>query len=138
MHRINYWAVVVSAIVMWLVEACWYTIFGNQGIAASGWSAAQVQAVKDKHDPLPYVIALICALIMAYVLVWCIEVSGRTTAWGGLKVGIATWVGFVATTWLTEYSFEMKTTEIYFINTGYALIGLAIMGLILGGWRRRA
>jgi hypothetical protein len=55
----------------------------------------------------------------------------------GATIAAALWLGFVFTTWATEYAFEARSIQILAINTGYSLIGMLLMGLVLGGWKSK-
>jgi hypothetical protein len=54
-----------------------------------------------------------------------------------MRVAFYAWGGFVATTFLTEYVFELRSVTIWLITAGYPLIGMLIMGAILGTWRKK-
>jgi hypothetical protein len=43
----------------------------------------------------------------------------------------------VATTFLTEYVFEMKHWGAWAVNAGYPLVGMLLMGAILGAWQTK-
>ena len=55
----------------------------------------------------------------------------------GTLLGIFLWAAFVLTTTLTAQLFEGRSLELWAINYGYDLAGMAIAGAILGGWRRK-
>jgi hypothetical protein len=84
---------------------------------------------------LGYVVALIMAAILATTISWIIQATGPQTAARGAKMAAGLWFGFVFTTWATEYAFEVRGIPILAINTGYPLVGMLIMGLVIGGWK---
>ncbi len=49
----------------------------------------------------------------------------------GALAGVITWLGFVATTRASAVLFEKRPLGLYWINAGYDLISLALMGTIL-------
>jgi hypothetical protein len=63
--------------------------------------------------------------------------TGKQTIIRGVIIAIAAWVGFILTTWSTEYAFEGRGMSILVINTGASLIGMVIMGAILGAWKTK-
>jgi hypothetical protein len=56
----------------------------------------------------------------------------------GTLLGIFLWAAFVLTTTLTSQLFEGRSLELWAINYGYDLAGMAIAGAILGGWRKKS
>jgi hypothetical protein len=47
------------------------------------------------------------------------------------------WLGFVVTTYATEYIFEVRPLSLFAINTGFWLLGMILMGAIVGGWKKK-
>jgi hypothetical protein len=77
------------------------------------------------------------AAILATAISWIIQATGPQTAARGAKIAAALWLGFVFTTWATEYAFEARGISILAINTGYPLVGMLIVGLVVGGWKAK-
>lgn len=82
-----------------------------------------------------YVISFLTALVMAYVLahfIWY-AAPGSATLTIGLKTGIWAWLGFVATSGMSSYLFnsDKKPWELYLLETGYYLVLLLGMSVIL-------
>jgi len=135
--RINYLAVVVAAVVYWLLGALWYgVLFAKQWMALMGIS--KEQAEQQGQSAIPYVVAFLCGLVIAYVLALVCNASGATTAGKGASTGVLMWLGFVGTTTLTTYQFDGRPIALWAINYGYALIGFLITGAILAIWRKKA
>jgi hypothetical protein len=74
---------------------------------------------------------------MAAAISCVTQLTGPQTALRGMRAGALLWLGFVVTTWATEYAFEVRTYKIFAINTGFWLFGMVIMGAIVGGWKKR-
>jgi len=49
---------------------------------------------------------------------------------------VALWLGLIASTFATEYVFEARSLQIFVVNTGYPLVGILLMGIILGAWKK--
>jgi hypothetical protein len=56
----------------------------------------------------------------------------------GIKAGFGLWLGFVLTTWATEYIFEVRPFSLLAVNTGFWLAGMMLMGAIVGAWKAKA
>jgi len=133
--RINYWAIVVAALAYFFLGGVWYTLLTEQWLRALGTTKEEIMARAGGSDsPVPYITSFLCNLLVAYVLWWVINATGRSSAMRGMHIGLLMWLGFVATTLLTEYSFEVRPHSLFAINAGYPLIGMVIMGAILGAW----
>jgi hypothetical protein len=73
---------------------------------------------------------------MAYALGWLILATGTQSVSRGVQMALLMWVGFVASTFATEYAFEARSLSFFAINTGYPLLGMMIMGVVLGAWKK--
>ncbi|HEV3218690.1 MAG TPA: DUF1761 domain-containing protein [Candidatus Acidoferrales bacterium] len=133
----NLFAVVAAAVAHWLLGAGWFSLLKNQWLAGLGKTNEQMMAASAGMPGwLPHVVTLVANLVMAYVLGWLIVGTGPQNVMRGLQVAAIVWAGFVASTWATEYAFEAKSVQIFAINAGYPLVGLLIMGVVLGAWKK--
>jgi len=133
--KINILAVVVGAVLYWLLGAAWFTVLKEPWLAGIGKTMEQLQ--RDGANPaIAYTVAFICNLIMAYVLGWVLVSTGEQTALRGIMIGALMWAGLVATSFGTAYVFEGRSLQIFAISAGYPLAGLLIMGAIVGAWKR--
>jgi hypothetical protein len=64
--------------------------------------------------------------------------TGEQTALRGIKVAVMLWFGFVLTTWVTEYVYEVRPLSLLAINAGFWLLGMTVMGAIVGSWKKKA
>ncbi len=135
--RVNWFAIIFSAIASFVFEAVWFTIFLKQWLAGIGRTREWLMSPAGYAPGLQYCTVLACSSIVAVVLTVLIQMTGPQTAWRGVKIGALIWLGFVATSWAKEYVFEVRTLQIYLINTIYTLIDLTLIGLIVGGWKPR-
>jgi hypothetical protein len=133
--RHNPAAIAVATLLYFFLGAAWFTTFMNPWLAGIGRTMAELKA--SGLPWISYAVALIMAAILATVISWVIQATGPQTATRGAKIAVALWLGFVFTTWATEYTFEARGISILAINTGYALVGMVIMGLVIGGWKAK-
>ena len=77
-------------------------------------------------------------LIMAYILARFIVHYGVPSFGEGVLVGFMAWLGFIATVTIGQVFYEHRPIGLFFINNGYLLIGLVVMGAILGAWHAGA
>jgi surface polysaccharide O-acyltransferase-like enzyme len=129
-------AVWIAAIVFFVIGAIWYSALAGQWLAAIGKTMEQM-AADPGGSPLPYVIGFVAILVMCYTLSWLLQRLQAATFAGGMGVGAAIGVGFVAANLALNYGFEWRSISLWLINALYATVGLGIAGAIIGGWKRR-
>ena len=133
---INILAVIVSAIVYFVLGMIWYSqkVFGKQWISLMELSEAQMNEMKRKGMAKQMITAIISGFVTALILAYVIGMSGATVISEGLLVGFLVWLGFIATLSLGSILWEGKNFKFYAINVGYQLVSFLIMSLILTVW----
>jgi hypothetical protein len=128
---INYWAVIVTAIVPMILGALWYSpaMFARSWMQAVGRTPEEMSGVK-----MGYVLSAAAALITSYALARIERWAEVDDLWNGGLVGLLVWLGFVATVLAVTNYFGGRPAKLWFINAGYQLVSLVIMGAILGTW----
>ena len=133
--KINYLAVVVSAVVYWLLGGLWYgLLFGQRWMALENMTVEQGRSM---NSALPYIVTLILNLLIAYTLAQFCSWRNANTAGRGAAIGVMMWVGIVGPITYTTYMYEMRPRELFAINEFYPLVGLCLMGAILGMWKKK-
>lgn len=139
MRKANWTAVMVASVVHFCVAAVWFTVFKSAWLANLGMTQEQLMA-KAGPGPIfyPYIVSFLCNVVIARVLAQVIiATSAAPSLFHGIRVAFYAWGGFVATTFLTEYVFEMKHWGAWAVNAGYPLVGMLLMGAILGAWQTK-
>jgi hypothetical protein len=133
--RTNYPAVLVAAIVYWLLGAVWYGfLFSKPWMALEHMTDAQASSM---NPVLPYVITFALNLLIAFVLAQVCAWRNANTAARGSAVGVLLWIGFIGPVTFTTYMYEMRPMQLFAINEFFSLVGLCLMGAILGAWKRK-
>ena len=126
---INYLAVVVAAIAGFALGWGWYTVFGKL------WQDALGKRKEDcKPTPLPFAIAAIGCVLMAWMLAGLMGHLSDVTIKGGVVSAIFVWIGFVLTTVATNHAFEGMRPLVTAIDAGHWLAVLVLMGAIIGAF----
>lgn len=134
--KTNIWAVLVSAVVYWLLGAVWFDLlFGKSWMALEHMTEEQARSM---NPVLPYVVGLLLNVLIAFVLAQICNWRNANTAARGAAVGVFVWIGFVGPITYTTYMYEMRPKELFAINQFYPLAGLCLMGAILGAWTKKA
>lgn len=134
--NINGIAIIAAAVVQMALGAAWYSMpaFGKEWMKLAGLSQKELESQK-KEMSKTYGVMFIGSLISASALAIIVTLAGSNTVIGGIKVGILAWLGFVATTSISDVLFSGKPQKLWAINNGYFLVSFAIMAAILALWR---
>ncbi|HME33059.1 MAG TPA: DUF1761 domain-containing protein [Terriglobales bacterium] len=135
--RINWGAVLVAAIVHWLLGAVWFTTFAGIWTAGLRMAPEELQAAKAHPNFWPYLIALLCNLLLAYAIARLLSRFETHTLFGGIHVGLLVGMA-VAVAMATELVFELRPRSFIVIAAGYPLVGCIVMGIIIGAWKPKA
>jgi len=136
MGSIHHIAVWVAGIVHFMLGAAWYITLGKPWMAGIGKTEAQLMA-ENGGSPAPYIIGFIAALAVAYGLAWLLPKLEAQSVVAGAKAGIILALAFIGSTMAMNYGFEQRPLSLWLINAGYMIVGMAVMGGIIGGWKRR-
>jgi hypothetical protein len=129
---VNGWAVLVAAVVAYAIGAVWYAppVFGNRWMAALGKSKEQL------GDPAKLIVAqFFLTLVIASVLAAAVVRFGAVTWIEGAAIGFVLSLGFVATSLLSDWMFCGFSMKLYWMQIGYKVVHITVMGAILGAWR---
>jgi hypothetical protein len=134
--KTNYVAVVVCAVVYWLLGGVWYgLLFGARWMVLENMTVEQGRSMSSA---VPYIVSMVLDLLIAYALSQVCSWRKANTAGRGAAIGVLLWVGIVAPITYTTYMYEMRPKELFAINEVYPLVGLCVMGAILGAWTKKA
>lgn len=130
--HLNWLAIVVAGLSAFMVGGIWYSkpLFANAWMTDSNLT---VEQVKGGNKGRIFGFTIIFSLIMAVNLGLFLAGPKTDLVWG-------TAAGFLAGVWtfsaIAIHSlFELKSWRYIFINGGYSLVSLTVMGAIIGAWR---
>ena len=134
---VNYLAVLVSAIVSFIIGGLWYSplLFGNAWMKSGGFSEKNIEKAKKKGMGKLYFITFIASLLMAFVLSHFVQYLTAQTFSEGMQAGFWIWLGFIVPVLLGGVLWEGKSLKFYLINIAYWLVNLIIIGGLLAVWR---
>ena len=103
-----------------------------------GFTTADMEKAKKQGMGKTYFLMTAGSLVMAFVLSHVVVFSAAylksTPLMTGIMTGFWMWLGFLATTQIDEQLWGNKPWKLYAINTGYRLVSLVAMGVILSLW----
>jgi biotin transporter BioY len=128
--RINWLAVIVGAVVYFLFGWIWFgLLFGKQ------WMALEVN-IPMTPSSTPYIVSAVVALILSFGVAVALSHDDNRTAAHGAQFGVFFGLFFLASTMLQGMMYEGRPLALWAINAGYQVIGLVILGLIHGAWKK--
>lgn len=121
-----------------VVGSVWYSpvLFAKSWMRLNGKNRQQLQQeMQSRNMAVLYSAQFIAALVVAYVLAHFIVFLRAHTVWDGVVTGLWVGVGFVLATSFGNYLFENRPLKLFWINSGYTVVVLVLMGAVLAGWR---
>ena len=134
---LGYWlSILTAAIVAWLIGLLWYSplLFAKAWVRAHGHTPEGVAAMRATAGRA-YAGTLVALLVTAWVLRVFLAHLGADSLHDGAVWGFHAWLGFALPIGFTANLFSGKPRAAFWIDTGYQLVYLAAMGIILGAWR---
>lgn len=141
---VNYWAIIVSAIAAIVLGGLWYgPLFGKtwmreMNISPEDMAKAKGDKAAGNAVAKSYGIMAITTFVMAFVLSYTVTFATTYTQTfgvvGGLMNGFFSWFGFVMPVSLGGVLWEHKSWKWWFITSGYYLVSLLMMSVILAVW----
>jgi hypothetical protein len=131
--RINHMAVWVAAFAFFGWGYLWYgLLFGNQWMASMGKTAADFTPA-----PTVYLWSFILGLILSYATAMALTRHPEDqTVSQGISFALFMGVALYATQTLNHVIYENIPMSLWIIDTLYTVIGFAIVGAIIGAWKK--
>lgn len=135
--QINYVAILLAAVSSMVIGFAWYSpyLFGKQWMKLSGYTTENMkkeQKEMGKWYGLSFVLALITAYVLSHVMTLSMNYFNYAAVTTGLTTAFWMWLGFIMPTQATGTIFGDKKWQLFGINTGYQLVVVLVMGVILG------
>ncbi len=131
---INYLAVFFSAVASFVVGFLWYGLFfKNAWLNAVGKTKEELR--EGANVKFNYMATFIAEFFMALVVAYFIALTGANNFIEALRVALAAWVGFVATTILINGLFARRQFKLLAINGLFHLVNMILFAIILINWK---
>src|SRR6478609_9082550 len=129
---LNVWAILVAAVVAFMLGAVWFSpaLFGTAWKRANGFGADE----PPKANALMMILAFVLTLVMSANLAMFLNDPKTTLAWGA-TAGFLAGFGWMVMGMGIVSIFERRPWTYVFVNGGFFVVDLVVMGAILGGWR---
>ncbi|RFZ85442.1 DUF1761 domain-containing protein [Mucilaginibacter terrenus] len=132
MSLVHWPAIIIAALSAFLIGGLWYSplLFANAWQSDNNLNTEQLQASNKIRI---FGFTAFFSLLMAANLAMFLADAKTDASWGATA-------GFLAGVWtfaaIAIHSlFELKSWRLIFINGGYSVVSLTVMGFIIGVWR---
>ena len=134
---VNFWAVLVSAVVSMIIGSIWYgPLFGKMFMDAmemDKWTPKKRNDMK-KRMVISYIGQFIASVVMFYMLAGLIVGFNHMSILGGIETALLVWIGFVVPLSFGNAIWGGKMA-VFWLGIGNMLITLLAAGIILGAWK---
>jgi hypothetical protein len=135
MHHLlfNPWAILVAAVIQWVLGAIWYSPL----LFAKPWKAMVYARAEPRKNSMVagMVVSFMGSLILSFVLAHVVLWADASNFLHGALVGFIMWAGFIVAPLSAQHIYEGRPFNLFAINTGFWLVGLIISGGLLAVWR---
>lgn len=137
MSTINFWPVLVAAVVAFAIGALWYSpiLFGKEWMTLTKMSDSDIASAKAKGMWKSYIVHFIATIVSFCVLAFIVASTAVASASDGAFLGFFAWLGFIAPIGISELLWERKPFKLILIDTLQVLLGLIVGGAIIGAWK---
>ena len=131
---LNWLAILCAGAAYWVLGFVWYSLlFGKI------WGAEQERLRGGRPcEPggmgLKLISTFVANVIAAAAMAYLIKRTGFADMNHGLKLAVATGLGFAGTAVTVICVWESKSTKLWFIDTAYYFIGAILLAAILISW----
>ena len=133
-----WWVVLVAGLARFMFGWLWYSaLFGKAWMQESGVSEKDMKSGMGKAIPTDLITCVVMAFVLAHAVKYAMadpSMSQTPHLAGGMVCGFFNWLGFIVPILLGSVIYEKKSMKLFWINAGYNLITLMIMGAILALW----
>ena len=134
---VNYLAVLLAAVASMMVGFLYYSpsALGKPWMKEMGLTSESLKKAQKEMGKLygfSFVLALISAYVLTHVMAFSLNFYQYPPVTTGLTSGFYMWLGFAMPVQATDQIFGKKNWKLLAINTGYQLVSLLSMGLVIG------
>ena len=136
LSNLNYLAVGAAGLGAFMIGGVWYTaLFGKAWQRLHGYSPDQMAQMKSKRPPPVFFgVLIVCYIVAAFALAILLADYTAVNLHTGIHVGLLSWL-IVAAFRMTAHISSPKPIGAFLIDSGFDLVALPVMGMILASWR---
>lgn len=134
--QINYWAVLVSGIVYWLIGMLWFsTIIGKSWSEEIKKHGIKISKPTSRKMAVKSIWTFVFNLIVAFGVAILVNSLGIHTIGSAIGLGLVLAICFAAAVMVTSYLWESRSFKLSFYDIFYPFAGIIISSIIIASWR---
>lgn len=123
-------SVLIAAAGSWIFGAVWYMALAKPWVAATKIEVDE-NGRPANSSPLPFVLSAIAMIIVAGMMRHMFSMAGIADVSKGLTAGLGVGLFFISPWIMINNAYGDRPFKLTLIDGGYAVIGCAIMGILL-------
>ena len=123
-------SVLIAAAGGWIIGAIWYMLLSKPWVEASGIEVDENGRPKNS-SPLPFILSAIAMILVAGMMRHMFSMAGIADATKGITSGIGVGLFFISPWIMINNAYGDRPFKLTLIDSGYAVIGCGLMGLLL-------
>jgi len=130
---VQFLELIVASIAGFAVGGIWYSqaVFGKAWMKEMKINPNVLDKIDGKKMGISMTLGFLRTIILAFVLIFFVEITGFKTMQEVLKLSFFIWVGFIATIMLDSILWENKSRKLYFINVIQYFVMMMVMGAVI-------
>ena len=136
LQQIPWLPVLVSAVVVFILGALWYTLlFSKPWVASRGYTSEQMAEMKKQGMAKALVWNFVANVVTCAAFSILISYLNLHSPMQGAKLGVLLWAGFAAAILLVQNLYSIVKISGFVIDAAYELVAFVVIGVILSYWR---
>lgn len=133
--QMNYVAVAVASLVFFVIGALWFSVlFGKIWAKEVQRHGVVIKQPSSGDMLIKLLLTIIANTIACFAIAKLVIMTGSTTFFSGLVLGIIAAVGFSATTLASVSVWENRSLKLFLLDIGYPACGIIAAAIILSLW----
>jgi hypothetical protein len=131
MPSVNYLAVLVSAVVLFVLGGLWFSL-----LFSKPWRRMMgVTGPQESPGAALFAQFFVCALVTSWGMAMVLNHAGPVEAGRATGFAILCWLGFAGATSYSAAAAGKKPPALWAIESGYNLVSFILAAVILSAWR---
>ena len=124
-------SVIVAAVAAFAFGAVYYMVLSKPWMEAAGITVGDDGKPANSSSPTPYIVSLICIILVAGMMRHTFALSGIDTVGKGIQSGLGIGLFFITPWIFINTGYSDRPWKLAVIDGGYATAAATIIGLVL-------